>query len=90
MSPLCVENRTKYFLKSATWDGDMAERRHSDSDRRSGKDRRRGLNLDYFLNQRVERRKMKERRSELGRGENWLRQGQSFHRPLERDKEGIS
>jgi hypothetical protein len=45
----------------------MLERRHSDIDRRSGKDRRRVYDFDYFFNGGVERRDWIERRSKVER-----------------------
>ena len=51
----------------------ILERRVSDLDRRSGKDRRRAYDLDYFLNRGNERRRVKERRSEFERRKDLLR-----------------
>jgi hypothetical protein len=51
----------------------MGERRRSFVDRRSGEDRRRVHNLDYFSNGGVERRSGKERRSKLERRNGWIR-----------------
>jgi hypothetical protein len=51
----------------------MLERRKSEIDRRSGRNRRGSLILDYFRNGGVERRKGKERRTRLERREDWLR-----------------
>jgi len=51
----------------------MLERRDSSFDRRSGEDRRRVYNLDYFLNGGVERRSGSERRAQIERRLNWMR-----------------
>jgi len=48
-------------------------RRCSVTDRRSGEDRRREHNLDYFSNGGVERRSWQERRSQVERRRDWLR-----------------
>lgn len=53
----------------------MPERRRSAIDRRSGADRRKTHNLDYFLKGGVERRSWKERRSEGERRAGWIRVG---------------
>jgi hypothetical protein len=53
----------------------MVERRRSSVDRRSGVDRRKTHNLDYFLKGGVERRNWKERRSEGERRVGWVRVG---------------
>jgi hypothetical protein len=45
----------------------------SDMDRRSGEDRRRAYDLDYFSNGRAERRYWKERRSNVERRVDWTR-----------------
>jgi hypothetical protein len=45
----------------------------SDMDRRSGEDRRRAYDLDYFSNGGVERRNWKERRSNVERRVDWTR-----------------
>jgi len=49
------------------------ERRGYRIDRRSGDDRRKVHNLNYFIRDGVERRKFKERRSQAERRKNWLR-----------------
>ena len=49
------------------------ERRGYRIDRRSGDDRRKVHNLNYFIRGGVERRKFKERRSQGERRKNWLR-----------------
>jgi len=51
----------------------MAERRRSFFDRRSGEDRRKVHNLDYFSKGGVERRSGKERRSKVERRKGWIR-----------------
>jgi hypothetical protein len=53
----------------------MVERRRSSIDRRSGVDRRKTHNLDYFLKGGVERRSWKERRSGDERRVGWIRAG---------------
>jgi hypothetical protein len=45
----------------------------SDMDRRSGEDRRRAYDLDYFSNGGAERRYWKERRSNVERRVDWTR-----------------
>jgi len=45
----------------------------SDMDRRSGEDRRRAYDLDYFSNGGVERRNCKEKRSNVERRVGWTR-----------------
>jgi hypothetical protein len=45
----------------------------SDMDRRSGEDRRRAYDLDYFSNGGVERRHWKEQRSNVERRIDWTR-----------------
>jgi len=45
----------------------------SDMDRRSGQDRRRAYDLDYFSNGGVERRNWKEQRSNVERRVDWTR-----------------
>ena len=45
----------------------------SNMDRRSGDDRRKAYDLDYFLNGGVERRDWKERRSNAERRTGWTR-----------------
>jgi hypothetical protein len=47
-------------------------------DRRSGEDRRKAYNLDYFLNGGVERRKGDERRSLDERRSDWKRVGKWY------------
>lgn len=49
------------------------ERRGHRIDRRSGDDRRKVHNLNYFIRGGAERRKFKERRSQAERRKNWLR-----------------
>jgi len=51
----------------------MKERRGYRIDRRSGDDRRKVHNLNYFIRGGVERRKYKERRSHVERRKTWLR-----------------
>jgi len=51
----------------------MMERRGYRIDRRSGMDRRRIHDLNYFIRGGVERRKFKERRSQGERRKNWVR-----------------
>jgi hypothetical protein len=51
----------------------MKERRGYRIDRRSGDDRRKEHNLNYFIRGGVERRKYKERRSHVERRKTWLR-----------------
>ncbi len=46
------------------------------TDRRSGVDRRKAHNLDYFLNGGTERRSWKERRSKAERRKEWVRVGE--------------
>jgi hypothetical protein len=53
----------------------MLKRRNFDIDRRSGEDRRRLYDLDYFSNGGVERRTLKERRSLVERRIGWVRIG---------------
>jgi hypothetical protein len=57
------------------WQGrlKMMERRGYRIDRRSGEDRRKVHNLNYFIRGGVERRNFKERRSQAERRKNWLR-----------------
>lgn len=52
---------------------DMLMVRRSDMDRRSGEDRRREYDLDYFSNGGVERRNWKEQRSNEERRVGWTR-----------------
>ena len=54
----------------------MVDRRGSDIDRRSGADRRKVHNLDYFLSGGVERRGWKERRFQNERRAEWMRVGE--------------
>ena len=51
----------------------MLKKRGSVLDRRSGEDRRKEHNPDYFLNGGVERRHWKERRSQAERRAGWVR-----------------
>jgi hypothetical protein len=51
----------------------MIENRGSFIDRRSGIDRRRAHNPNYFLKGGVERRSFKERRSQVERRKHWVR-----------------
>jgi hypothetical protein len=51
----------------------MAQRRRSFVDRRSGEDRRKVHNLDYFSDGGAERRSAKERRSKVERRSGWVR-----------------
>jgi hypothetical protein len=51
----------------------MLDRRVSFLDRRSGKDRRTAVNLNYFLNGGIERRVRKERRRQSERRADWIR-----------------
>jgi hypothetical protein len=51
----------------------MLEMRRLFIDRRSGEDRRKVYDLDYFLNGGIERRSWKERRSQVERRGDWLR-----------------
>ena len=55
---------------------DMEESRRSNIDRRSGVDRRKVHNLDYFLGGGVERRSWKERRQQEERRADWMRIGE--------------
>lgn len=52
---------------------DMLMEIRSDMDRRSGEDRRRAYDLDYFSNGGAERRYWKERRSNVERRVDWTR-----------------
>jgi len=54
----------------------MIEKRKNVMDRRSGKDRRKSHDLNYFLNGGVERRCMKERRAEEEPRAGWMRVSQ--------------
>ena len=49
------------------------KKRNSDFDRRSGIDRRRHYDLDYFFSGGAERRLMRERRSDVERRSDWLK-----------------
>ena len=51
----------------------MGKKRSKRIDRRSGTDRRRLYDLDYFTEGGVERRRFKKRRSLLERRDGWLR-----------------
>lgn len=51
----------------------MMERRSYRIDRRSGVDRRKVHDLNYFIRGGIERRKFNERRSQWERRKNWLR-----------------
>jgi len=42
-------------------------------DRRSGEDRRKAYNLDYFLKDGIERRRERERRNSIERRSGWVR-----------------
>jgi len=53
----------------------MDENRHHRYDRRSGEDRRKVYDADYFENGGIERRKWKERRSDHERRTGWQRVG---------------
>ena len=65
------------FFNNVSWSVlDMLKRRRFDIDRRSGADRRRVHNLDYFLSGGIERRSWKERRSEGERRAEWMRVGE--------------
>lgn len=61
------------FQQVSRGDWSMLERKYSGTDRRSGEDRRREHNLDYFSNGGVERRSWQERRSQVERRWGWLR-----------------
>ena len=50
----------------------MFKPERSNADRRSGKDRRRLLNLNRFFYKGLERRRLKERRSKLERRDGWV------------------
>ena len=54
----------------------MVKKRYSVIDRRSGNDRRKAHNLDYFLKGGKERRSRKERRSKIERRGGWIKVGQ--------------
>jgi hypothetical protein len=56
----------------------MSERRGSVIDRRSGKDRRKIDDIDYFLNGGSERRAREERRSQFERRWDWIRVSQWY------------
>ena len=51
----------------------MRETKRDGIERRSGKDRRRAHNLDYFINGGIERRGWTERRSLIERRNGWIR-----------------
>lgn len=51
----------------------MMERRSYHIDRRSGVDRRKVHDLNYFISGGIERRRFRERRSQRERRKNWLR-----------------
>ena len=61
------------FSNRSVRGGVMLERRQSEIDQRSGRNRRRTLGFDYFRNGGAERRKGNERRSKLERRKDWLR-----------------
>ena len=56
----------------------MLERRDSSFDRRSGEDRRRVYDLNYFLNGGAERRNGSERRTQIERRVDWMRVSKWF------------
>jgi len=70
------------------------ERRGYRIDRRSGVDRRKVYDLNYFIDGGVERRRFKERRSELERRKNWIRVDEWISvfvgKPVSRDHRAIS
>jgi hypothetical protein len=72
----------------------MIERRGYRIDRRSGADRRKIHDLNYFIRGGVERRKFKERRSQGERRKNWLRVDEWVSvfvgKPVRRDRRRIS
>ena len=51
----------------------MFDKERSGIDRRSGADRRRVFNVDYWLSGGLERRRWRERRSEFERRAEWAR-----------------
>jgi len=51
----------------------MFDKERSGIERRSGADRRRVMNFDYWLSEGVERRRWRERRSEFERRAKWVR-----------------
>ena len=60
-------------LDFESWVSDMLMMIRSDMDRRSGEDRRKAYDLDYFSNGGVEKRNWKERRSNVERRVGWMR-----------------
>ena len=50
----------------------MFDKERSGIERRSGADRRRVMNFDYWLSEGVERRRWRERRSEFERRADWV------------------
>jgi len=54
----------------------MFDKERSGIDRRSGADRRRVMNFDYWFSEGVERRPWRERRSEFERRADWVRVSQ--------------
>jgi hypothetical protein len=56
----------------------MKDKRGSTIDRRSGRERRKAYNLDYFLNGGVERRNRNDRRSGIERRAAWVRVGKWY------------
>ena len=54
----------------------MFDKERSGIDRRSGADRRRIMNVDYWLSEGIERRRWRERRSEFERRAEWIRVSQ--------------
>ena len=51
----------------------MLEKKRTDIDRRSGQERRRVYDIDYFSNGGINRRSGKERRSPVERRRDWVR-----------------
>ena len=51
----------------------MIERRKSNFDRRFGKDRRRSLKFRLFFNNKIEKRRVKERRAKYELRQGWVR-----------------
>jgi hypothetical protein len=72
----------------------MMERRGYRIDRRSGVDRRKIHDLNYFIRGGAERRKFRERRSREERRKNWVRVDEWISvfvdKPVRKDREGIS
>ena len=66
----------KLLRKDNTIETKEVERMRSSIDRRSGADRRKAHDLDYFLNNGIERRRGKERRSPVEQRRTWLRVGE--------------